>query len=115
KPKLARDGYVIECAVDLNARGQVRLGRDWFESKIIATIQSDCAYRRTTVNRQPRLSAVDKSAHHQMILPRAHQRQRYEVRVWSRVSDLRHGSQFGNQRHYSARDRQKCPARSPLA
>src|SRR4029077_7622806 len=38
EPKLAREGYVIECAVDLNARRQVRLGRDWFESKIIAAI-----------------------------------------------------------------------------
>ena len=28
EPKLAREGYVIECAVDLNARRQVRLGRD---------------------------------------------------------------------------------------
>src|SRR5262249_54236940 len=64
EPQLARDGHIIECAVDLNARRQVRLGGDWFEAKIIATIYGDCAHRRTTINRQPRFSAVDKSAHH---------------------------------------------------
>src|SRR5262249_61791111 len=115
EPHLARNGYIVECAINLNARRQVRLSSDWFEAEIIATIYGDCAHRRTTINRQPCLSAVDKSAHHQMTLPRAHQWQRYETRVCSRVGDVRYSGQFGNQHHYSAGERQKCPPQPQLA
>jgi hypothetical protein len=108
-PQLARDGYAIERSVNLNARRQLRFDCGWLQPKILATIQSDCAYWRAAIDRKPRWLAIDKGAYQQMVLLRAHQRQRFKLRGCPRVSAARRGSQFENHHQRSRQNREKLP------
>src|SRR5206468_10252003 len=75
-------------------------------------MHGDRAYRRASIDSEPRWSAIDVGAHEQMVLSRTHQRQRLETEGCTRSGSGVLGSrQFGDQRGARAYARQKLPQR----
>ena len=76
----ARNGDIVKCAIDLQARRQFRTARNSGKSEVFAALRGDCADRRTCVHAEPGSLAINDSANKEMILPRANKWQRYKLR-----------------------------------